>query len=196
MGFLLSYLMCFICAILIQYRYSYKKVQTDVAYIFKASFVFLMCLWVFDTLVIFGILDGILIYLNYNPFVSLPLQNTGLYYYYNCFLFGIINIGFPVNGSTIVMVFAIILESTYISIYRNGLGYGRFIFGKKPYQTGLAPFLVPLKKPKNWREMEAKWEADAPKREMNEEYADKIIEKWLKRAEELGMKDHITGYRR
>ncbi len=196
MGFLLSYLLCFTCAIFFQYRYSYKKVKTNVAYIFQVSFFFLLGLCIFDTLVIFGVLDGILIYLNYLPFVSLPIQNTGLYYYYNCFLIGFINIGFPINGSPIVILFAIILETTYISVFRNGLGYGRFIFGKKPYQTGVAPFLKPLQKPKNWKEMEAKWEENTAKREKNEEYSDKIIEKWLKRAKELGMQDQITGYRR
>jgi len=51
MGFLLSYLMCFMGAFIIQTLYSKKLVKNHISFIAWASFAFLISLWVFDALV-------------------------------------------------------------------------------------------------------------------------------------------------
>ncbi|MHA1784509.1 MAG: hypothetical protein ACTSVY_15905 [Candidatus Helarchaeota archaeon] len=194
MGFLLSILLMFTCSVLIQWRYSYKYAEKHKAYIAYASALFIICFWVIDTLVIFGVFDRLLIYLNFIPGVSLPTTGTGLYWYFNCLLLGIFNLGVPIGYGSVF--FALVLETLYMPVFRDGQGWGVALFGKRANQKGLLPLLLPLKKPENWREMQKKWEEEEPKRKANEEEAEKIIAEGLELAEKLGMKDKIRGFKR
>lgn len=194
MGYILSILLCFLSAFVIQYVYSWRKVEKDYTFIYKAGVAFMLSILIVDSLVIFGVFDGLLVFFNYIPGVTLPVQNTGLYWYFNCLFLGFFNLGIPIINPLAFLILALIMEATYVSVYRNGTGWGKLLFGKRPTQTGALPFLKPLGKPKNWREMEAKWKEEAPKRKSNEEYSNKIIEEGLELAEKLGMKDKIEGF--
>ena len=196
MGFLLTYLLMFVCSFIFQTIYSYKKVEKNTAWIAYISMFWLILFWILDSLVIFGLFDWLIVHLNHIPWVSLPLQNTGLYWYYNCLLLGWFNLGIPVQASTGTIFFAICLETVYIVTYRSGQGWGRAMFGKRGTQKGIFPFLMSLKKPENWRQMEQKWKDDAPKREANEEEANQMIEECLELANKIGMKDKIRGFKR
>ena len=173
-----------------QRRYARKKVKTDVGWIATRSYLFLGTLFLAEFLLCAGVFDSALLILNRN----LPVLNTGLYYYFNCILLGWVDLGIPVQATNGYYFLAFLLCSTYISIYRNGQGYGRFLYGKRFYQWGLWPIIAPLKKPKNWREMEAKWMSESAKRTADLEYTTKMIEEGLKRAESLGLKTKIKGF--
>ncbi len=190
MGFMLSYAICFFGAVMMQHRYSRKKVKTDIGWIATRSYLFLAALFVMEFLLCLGVFDSALRILN----PTLPATDTGLYYYFNCILFGWVNLGIPVQPTTGYYSLAILLCLSYIPIYRDGQGYGRVLYGKRAIQWGLWPILAPLKKPKNYKELEAKWAADADKRKADEEYSAKMIEEGLKRAEALGLKDKIKGF--
>lgn len=196
MGFMLSYAICFFGAALMQRRYARQKVKTNVGWIATRSYIFLGVLFVMEFLLCAGVFDSALLLLN----DTLPATNTGLYYYFNSILFGWVNLGINLavqpNGLPIPGYYFLVflLCTTYISIYRNGQGYGRFFYGKRPSQWGLWPVVAPLKKPKNWKEMEAKWAAESVKRQANQEYIAKVIEEGLRKAESLGLKDKIKGF--
>jgi len=70
------------------------------------------------------------------------------------------------------------------------------MFGKTAWQDGILAQLGGVKKPDNWKEMEAKWKEGETKRAANEEETDKLIEEGLELAEKLGMKDKILGFKR
>ncbi|MHA1404943.1 MAG: hypothetical protein ACTSSI_14355 [Candidatus Helarchaeota archaeon] len=53
-----------------------------------------------------------------------------------------------------------------------------------------------VQKPENYKEKEAEWKANAPKRAANQQEADRLIEEGLKLAEKLGMKEKIKGFKR
>ena len=80
MGFLLTYLLMFVCSFIFQTIYSYKKVEKNTAWIAYISMFWLILFWILDSLVIFGLFDWLIVHLNHIPWVSLPLQNTGLYW--------------------------------------------------------------------------------------------------------------------
>ncbi len=195
MGFLFTYLICFFGAIIIHGIYARYKVQKNIAFISTRSAIFLIFFWIIDTLLIFGVLDPVLIYLNNIPGVFLPVQNTGLYYYYNCLLLGVFNLGIPVQSNYGFILLAIIMETAYISFYKNGLGIGKFLFGKNANQKGTIQFFMPLQKPKNWKEMEKKWKAETAQRDTKDEEVNKIIEEGLELAKKLGLKDKIKGFK-
>ncbi len=176
MGFLLSYLMCFVGAFLIQTTYSKKMVKNHISFIAYMSFAFLISLWVFDALVIFGVLDSLILSLNAIPGVIIT---SGLDWYFNCLLLGLFNMNLPVVPNFTWIFFALILLTTYISFYRNGQGWGMAMFGKTAWQDGTLAQLGGVKKPDNWKEMEAKWEEGEAKRAANEEEANKLIEEGL-----------------
>ena len=171
MGFLLTYLLMFVCSFIFQSVYSYKKAAKNPGWMAYISMFWLILFWILDALVIFGVFDSLLIQLNNLPGVMLPVQNTGLYWYYNCLLLGWFNLGIPVQGNLGTIFLAICLLTAYMPTYRAGQGWGKAMFGKRPHQKGILPFLLPLKKPKNWRELEQKWNEEAAKREANEEDA-------------------------
>ncbi|NHI93802.1 MAG: hypothetical protein EAX96_15045 [Candidatus Lokiarchaeota archaeon] len=196
MGFLLTYLFMFAGSLIIQWIYSTKKVQKNIAWIAYASMFWLIFFWILDGLIVFGVFDWLLIQLNHIPFVSLPTQNTGIYWYYNCLLLGLFDLKIPVQASFGTIFFAICLETSYMVTFRSGQGWGRAMFGKRPNQSGILPFLMPLKKPKYWHELEQKWKDDAPKRETNEQEANKMIEEGLALSEKIGMKNKIRGFKR
>ena len=193
MGFLLSYLMCFMGAFIIQAIYSKKLVKNHISFIANASFAFLISLWVFDALVIFGVLDSLILSLNAIPWVTIT---SGLDWYFNCLLLGLFDLNLPITPNFTWIFFALILLTTYISFYRNGQGWGMAMFGKTAWQDGTLTQLGGVKKPDNWKEMEAKWEEGKTKRAANEEEANKLIEEGLELAEKLGMKDKILGFKR
>ncbi len=190
MGFMLSYAICFFGAAIMQHRYSRKKIKTNIGWIATRSYIFLATLFVMEFLLCAGVFDSALQFLNPN----LPTANTGLYYYFNCILFGWVNLGIPVQPNTGYYTLAILLCASYIPIFRDGQGYGRVLFGKRWTQWGLWPIVAPLKKPKNWKELEAKWATDAAKRQADQEYCAKVIEEGLKRADALGLKNKIKGF--
>ncbi len=190
MGFMLSYAICFFGAVLMQRRYSRKKVKTNVGWIATRSYLFLGALFVMEFLLCAGVFDSALLIMNN----TLPATNTGLYYFFNCILFGWVNLGIPVQPTTGYYLLVFVLCTTYISTYRNGQGYGRFLYGKRFNQWGLWPIVAPLKKPANWKEMEAKWATESAKRQADQEYTSKMIEDGLKKAEALGLKDKIKSF--
>ena len=196
MGFLLTYLLMFAGAMIIQTIYSTKKVQTSIQWIAYACVSWWLLWLVLDVLVIFGVFDGLLIYLNYIPWVSLPAQNTGLYWYVNCLLLGIFNLGIPIQATLGTYLFALCLATVYMPAFRAGQGWGRSMFGKRASQTGIYPFLKALKKPKNHKELEAEWKANEAKRAENEEEIDRMVEEGLKLAEKVGLKDKIKKFYR
>ena len=196
MGFLLTYLLMFTCSFVFQSVYSYKKSAKNPGWFATISMIWLISFWVFDALIIFGVFDWILIHLNHLPWVSLPVQNTGLYWYYNCLLLGLFDLGIPIQGNLGTIFLAICLLTAYMPTYRAGQGWGKAMFGKRPTQKGILPFLLPLKKPKNWREMEQKWNEETTKRAENEEEASKMVDECLELAKKVGMKDKIRGFKR
>ena len=196
MGFLLTYLLMFAGALIIQYIYSTKKVQKNISWIAYACVSWFLLWLVLDVLVIFGVFDGLLIYLNLNPWVNLPTQNTGLYWYVNCLLLGMFNLGIPIPAGFGSTLFALCLCTVYMPAFRAGQGWGKSMFGKRASQIGIYPFLKALPKPKNHKELEAEWKANEAKRAENEEEIDRMVEEGLKLAEKVGLKDKIKEFYR
>lgn len=188
MGFLFTYLMCFFGAIIVQWIYARKMVHKMITFTAYAGAAILVFFWIVDSLLIYGVLDKYLISLNALPGVHLPEQNTGLYYYYNCLLLGYVDLKIPVQNASGYKIFAIVIQTTYISIYKNGQSWGKLLYGKRHHQWGIVPLLKPLKAPKNWREMERKWKEEALKREAKQEEIDKFISEGLELAEKLDLK--------
>ncbi|MHA1384033.1 MAG: hypothetical protein ACTSR3_09815, partial [Candidatus Helarchaeota archaeon] len=171
MGFLLSYILCLGGAFFIQKRYSQKMSKKNITYIATRSFYFLLAIFIVDTLIILGMLDHLILLLNNLPWNQLPWNSisSGLDWYFNCWMLGLIDFNIPVQNFPFqinqdMVIFALILETTYLSFYRNGLGWGKAFFGKRPSQEGFISVLRPLKKPKNWKEMERKWKSGKSKR--------------------------------
>ena len=96
MGFLFSYLICLGAAFLIQKNYSQKMAKENLTYIATRSFYFLLILFVLDTLIIIGALDGLILLLNNFSWANI---SGGLDWYYNCMLIGLINFNIPVDMS-------------------------------------------------------------------------------------------------
>ena len=111
-------------------------------------------------------------------------------------LLGYFNLGIPVQASFGYQLFGLCLITLYMPIFRAGQGWGKSMFGKRASQTGIYPFLQPIKKPKNHKELEAEWKANEVKRAENEEEIDKMIEEGLKLAEKVGLKDKIESFYR
>jgi len=203
LGFLLSYLLCLGGAFFIQKKYSQKMAKIDIAYIATRSLYFLASIFLFDILVIFGALDSLILLLNYLPWNNLPWTSisSGLDWYFNSFLLGLIDFNIPIyinpfkiNQNMIIL--ALILVTTYLSFYRNGLGWGKATFGKRPEQDGFIAILQPLKKPENWKQMEQKWKAEKAQRKANKKETEKMIKEGLELAEKIGMKEKIKGFKK
>ena len=186
----------FVGSFLIQVIYSTKKVQKRITWIAYACVSWWLVFVILDVLTVLGVFDSLLIYLNYLPSVSLPAQNTGMYWFFNCLLLGYFNLGMPVQASTGYYLFSLCLITLYMPVFRAGQGWGKSMFGKRASQTGIYPFLQPIKKPKNHKELEAEWKANEVKRTEHEEEIDRMIEEGLKLAKKVGLKDKIESFYR
>ncbi|MHA1732677.1 MAG: hypothetical protein ACTSU5_12100 [Promethearchaeota archaeon] len=196
MGFLFSYLMCLLVPLRVQFKYSTRRVRDNVTYVTTRGAAFLVAIWVVDALVLAGVLDPVLSLLNGLPGVDLPAEDTGLHYFFSCFLLGFVDLGISAAPTTGYYVLGAVIMWTYIPLYRYGLGWGKIIFGKRASQHGVGPLMTPLKKPANWREMEANWRASESTRENDEKESDRIIAECLELAEKVGLKDKIKEFAR
>ncbi|MHC1591060.1 MAG: hypothetical protein ACXQS8_03170 [Candidatus Helarchaeales archaeon] len=207
MSMMLSFLLLFLLPILIRF-YMQKKDDYIHPHVWSSrlhgqySFLTILAFFsiaILDFLLIIGIFDQLLLWWSaLVPFVNLPAINTGAYYYLNCLLLGIVDLHVPIHLAPFYspqILCLLILIGSYSSIYRNGQGWGAAIYGRRPHREGINILMHLVRKPPDYKEREAEWKANAPKRAAKKEETDRMIKEGLELAETLGMKDRIVGFK-
>lgn len=148
MGFIESLIFNFVVGWINSYVYRKYLRKRNKDYIVFMALIFLSLIWTVDSLIYLKIID--MTWLNFLPWVNIPLIDTGKYYLWNSFL--VFGLDFGITPQTGMDAIAIFLFISYFFWYYFGSKVGKVWNGYRTYQQGYYMLFRPIKKYINDRE--------------------------------------------
>lgn len=142
MGFLTSLILMFWVGWVNSYLYRKFLRKRNKDWIVFLAVISILGFWIIDTLIYFDFIN--MSWLNFLPWVNIPLEGTGKYFMWNSFI--VFGIDFGIIHQTGMEIIAFFLLISYIFWYYFGSKLGKIIHGYRIYQQGLYMIIRPVKK--------------------------------------------------
>ncbi|MHA2283731.1 MAG: hypothetical protein ACXAC5_23050 [Promethearchaeota archaeon] len=142
MGFIEGLILSFVAGWLNSYFYRKYLRRRNKDWIVFLALIFLSTLWVIEILIYFDIID--MRWLNFLPWVNIPLNNKGKYFLWNSFI--VFGLDYNITQQPGMELIAGFLLISYLFWYYFGSKLGKVFHGYKPYQQGRYLIFRPIKK--------------------------------------------------
>ncbi|MFX1454666.1 MAG: hypothetical protein ACFFDB_04765 [Promethearchaeota archaeon] len=142
MGFIESLILSFAVGWFNSYLYRKYLRERNKDWIVFLAILFLSTLWLIEILIYFELLD--MRWLNFLPWVNIPLDNKGKYFLWNSFI--VFGLDYKIVQQPGMEIIASFLLISYLFWYYFGSKLGKVFNGYRSYQQGHYLIFKPVKK--------------------------------------------------